>query len=64
MSLQTALHHYAKLNQLQTSRKIALFEPLLGLVAATRAHHRLATDSLSSTSNDDFLSGIGITVKE
>lgn len=44
-------------------RQVALLQPILGLVTAAKGHHQLGHEALGSSSNDDFLSGVGVAVK-
>uniref|UniRef100_A0A0P4W8V8 PH domain-containing protein n=2 Tax=Scylla olivacea TaxID=85551 RepID=A0A0P4W8V8_SCYOL len=60
---QTALNYYAKMNQLQYSHKIALLEPVLGLLVATRAHYNMGHDTLSVPKLEDFLSNVSVSAK-
>ncbi|XP_045125897.1 DCC-interacting protein 13-alpha-like isoform X2 [Portunus trituberculatus] len=60
---QMALHYYAKMNQLQYSHKIALLEPVLGLLVATRAHYNMGHDTLSVPKLEDFLSTVSVSAK-
>lgn len=58
-----ALHYYAKMNLLQYSHKIALLEPVLGFLVATRAHYNMGHDTLSVPALEDFLSNASVCAK-
>lgn len=60
---QMALHYYAKMNLLQYSHKIALLEPVLGFLVATRAHYNMGHDTLSVPALEDFLSNASVCAK-
>ncbi|KAG0723120.1 DCC-interacting protein 13-alpha [Chionoecetes opilio] len=60
---QMALHYYAKMNLLQYSHKIALLEPVLGLLVATRAHYNMGHDTLVVPTLEDFLSNVSVSAK-
>ena len=60
---QLALQYYSRLNQLQSSRHIALLNPILSLVTASKSHYQLGCDSLSGNVNETFLSNVGIKLK-
>lgn len=60
---QTALHYYANLNALQYKRKIAIIEPLLGMIHAMKSHYAVGHESLNSPELEDFISNISSSVQ-
>jgi DCC-interacting protein 13 alpha len=54
--LQTSMHYYSALNALQYKRKVALLEPLIGLMQGKKAFFQMGKEATDKTEIDDFLS--------